>query len=615
MKYHYLSGEHIRVVARSVYNLFRDEPRSSDARRIADEAYMFLIEMNNVDYYTSNLDNLRENRVFNGKKKVFDALTILNMRISEFATDAAWNRRSYDSGMYQVYVAFPQQAENLVDMVTRAQILAVRTDNSYGPSAPVGFSITRISTSYVYYDVDEVARTLAEASFGSLTLRHAPSSAEFEADLRDNRMISLAATPPRSGLEARMMRDYGYDGRHQIILSSARGGDWVTTESTNRRGYETVRAPRAGGFDLFAPYDGHLPVPSFNVDDDMRRWRAERIDAIRRNGGLFTPTTQAPAREIIDPVTAGQKLDAARRKKAHTQIQHIPTLPISPEGTAASRTWGIEVETGAGRHITTIPDGWDRRSDGSLSSAYDEEQYIDPADCPEWNHSDPDNDDFFDLDEDTCDHCGTVYQGGGGRSGDCVEVVSPIITSVHSDGLRSLTDDLEPHPVTQTAGLHVHVGADGLTAGQIRELILGYDAIEWLIEASYQRQSRGYCKRRSARELIEIARHAKSSNPTPRDMLKGDRYVTVNLNSLSRHGTIEFRAMGPVYNYDHLTRWAMFCREMVNSVARGARAKDFAKVREWGDLLAIFQRFGLEYNDALNAQVSSELATAEVVAS
>lgn len=76
---------------------------------------------------------------------------------------------------------------------------------------------------------------------------------------------------------------------------------------------------------------------------------------------------------------------------------------------------------------------------------------------------------------------------------------------------------------------------------------------------------------------------------------KGDRYVTLNLQSLNRHGTVEFRAMGPVYDYDYLVRWAMFCREMVNIAKAGVTAKEWNSVNSWADLTALFAKYGKEY--------------------
>lgn len=615
MLYVYPSGDNIRQRLRLIYSAFRYE--SGDNLRLANEAYELLIAMGTIDYYTGNLETLREKRIFNGKRKIFDALVRLDIRLTEAVTKAAWARGEYDSHFSYLRVGLPTNAPDMLTLIDGMIPLGIGAHRSQ-TAVPEGYVSSDATANAGYLDMAELFETIQS---NNPDLVFAEEGAEQEEHLRLRRVIRLQVPEAPTALHARMMRDYGYADRYRIRVSGFNArGERLVAPATNRRGWEMVSGPSSsiyGGHTLFTPYDGYVALPTnARVERDFQQWRRDRIATIRANGGLYNPPPTPAASQPVPVAVAAEKYTNARAKRKHTEIMHIPTLPVPPEGTAASRTWGIEVETGAGRHITQIPENWDRHGDGSLRSAYDEETYVDPSNCTEYQHNDPEEDDYWDLDEDPCDYCGIVNEGDGGQSGDCVEIVSPILTSFHTEGLRSLTNDLEPHRVSQSAGLHVHVGADGLTAGQIRELLLGYDAIEWLIEASYKRVSRGYCKRRSARELLEIARRAKAEpKAEPRNLPTGDRYVTVNLQSLSRHGTIEFRAMGPVYNYDHLVRWAMFCREMVNSVHRGARAKDFAKVREWADVLAIFQRYGIEYNDALNAEISSELTTAEVVAS
>lgn len=310
--------------------------------------------------------------------------------------------------------------------------------------------------------------------------------------------------------------------------------------------------------------------------------------------------------------------DAIERGRVAPTEMVIPTLPMVPSGTKSSRRWGIEIETGAGRDLSGVPDEWDSKGDGSLESAY-AETYVHPSDCEQGNHDDTiyqvnpetgrgeyvDNPDYVPSWD--CDYCGD--RDYDYDDDDCVELVSPILSSAHSRGLKQITNDLEHAPRTDTAGVHVHVEAKDLTVMQVRNLVLGYDHIESIIESSYDRKDRGYCKRRATNELLAIARHAKD-NPTMtlRNLETGDRYVSVNLQSIRAHGTIEFRAMGPRYNYDHLVRWAMFCREMVNVAKAGATAKEWSKVKDWNGVLAMFAKYGVEYNQAVTSDMEGSFS-------
>jgi hypothetical protein len=369
------------------------------------------------------------------------------------------------------------------------------------------------------------------------------------------------------------------------------------------------------------PYTGACLVPRWNsyppiltrLVADITSYRDQiRAELRRRLPGAAAErlATQVEQTRQQDHRNAALNRYAAWRSKIQPVSENvIGTLPFVPNGVRASLRWGIEIETGAGRDLSGTPRGWDSKDDGSLESAYDNE-WVDPEDCPEYSYShqeptievehgsgyiDVPNPDF--EDPRYCSYCGE--NGHSYDSDDCVELVSPILTSMHSNGLQQICADLEFAPRTESAGIHVHVEAKDLTVRQIGQLVLSYDKIEHLIEASYDREERGYCKRRSSSEVLEIARSARTEKQV-QNMRKGDRYVTLNLQALDAHGTVEFRAMGPKYNYDHLVRWAMFCREMVNCAKNGATAKDWGKVDTWNGVLDMFAKYGEEYNMAID---------------
>jgi hypothetical protein len=189
---------------------------------------------------------------------------------------------------------------------------------------------------------------------------------------------------------------------------------------------------------------------------------------------------------------------------------------------------------------------------------------------------------------------------------DCAEFVSPILVSMHSNGLQGLLAEVSQQPQNDSAGVHVHVEATDLNDTQIATLIYGYDLLEHMLESSYQRgNTRNYCKRRTADNVLAAARSLKSGNVTS-DVRGSDRYVTTNTQSLSNHGTIEFRAMGAVYDYEYLIRWAMFCREMVNIAKAGVTQKEFGRVKKWEDVLVLFAKYGKEYIRAAVFEMTGE---------
>lgn len=336
-----------------------------------------------------------------------------------------------------------------------------------------------------------------------------------------------------------------------------------------------------------------------------------------------------------------------RRDKLRTNAILIDNMPILPHGTTVNLTWGIEVESGGARNVDA-PGGWDRKGDSSLRSAYgdnsdvDEDgyRYIDPSDC---DYADQHEDEYLEgsssgnrienpdwIDPDDCEECGSVYAEDDGEYGDCAEFVSPILRSFHSQGLEQITAELSQNPQNDSAGVHVHVGAKHLTPKQLGNLVLGYQMIEPLIEASYRRSTREYCRERPLDDVARVLKSARtakqliSNDPYTRrtdvtSVYTGDRYHSLNLQSLYSHGTVEFRAMGPVYNYESLIKWASFVREMVNCAGNGAGPRDFSAVTDWNSLMVLFAKFGVEYAKAEFAEIKEnttaelrQLASAEV---
>lgn len=267
--------------------------------------------------------------------------------------------------------------------------------------------------------------------------------------------------------------------------------------------------------------------------------------------------------------------------------EQFSKIPLLPSGTDASRTWGIEIETvRAGQ--TERPPGWESKYDGSLPDS-------DGCDC-------------------SCDYCydgchdECAYPDDGNCGGSSREFVSPILSSYNSTGLAKLCADLGTNENdSEYCGIHVHVGASDLTVHDITRLLLSYSAIEPLFDPIYYRHGRNYCKAMPTDQLrwwlakLREYRHANpDSVPTPSDILyrtngaAPDRYVDVNLQALNAHNTIEFRAMGAWYNYDHLVRWAWIVRELVNVSKIGIDQREWTSCRSIDDVVAILRKYGTE---------------------
>lgn len=263
------------------------------------------------------------------------------------------------------------------------------------------------------------------------------------------------------------------------------------------------------------------------------------------------------------------------------------SIPILPAGTASSRTWGIEIEVvAAGR--TSRPRGWDARGDGSLEPAeYESECECGCDDCCEYDS-----------------HCG--YDDCG--SGDCAEYVSPILNHFNSDGVRRICDQLDGAPCNDTPGIHIHVGASDLEAPDIARLVVAYSAVSPYIWPLMHRERTNYCRditsdtiaywlsiaKDIALQKFEIADQHYQHPRYLQNEQPDDRYHDLNLKALGAHGTVEFRALGPIYDYEHIIRWAWFCREMVNISKLPLPQSTWTNVRSMADVIKILQTYGRE---------------------
>lgn len=340
-------------------------------------------------------------------------------------------------------------------------------------------------------------------------------------------------------------------------------------------------------------------------------WNRRLRNAMRELSGVAQASTTKPVRSGTGDIESFFEGNHQRMESLN-----LEDFPDVPHGILSSRTWGTEVEHVDCNGIDT-PSGWTRTYDDSLESINEDSECSCDLEC--WHNVECDCDLVIQCDE-TCteecdgdhgvgeceaDHeCEYSHECGEWHSNDSEtgEFVSPILRSYHSQGLEQLCEDVEFRSSNDSAGIHVHVAMGDLSAKQIGSLVYGYQVIEPMLEAAYRRKTRSYCKTRNIDDFIQTERDARTVGD-PQDLHSGDRYVSLNLAAITKHGTIEFRAMGNDYNYARLIRWAYVCRELVNAAKNGAKPSDWNKVHDFRSLQKFFMRFGEE---TVVAQVSTQ---------
>ena len=379
------------------------------------------------------------------------------------------------------------------------------------------------------------------------------------------------------------------------------------TDSIGGISYSTVTTTPDKKFMLFVLPVGTGAVPTVQIPTYRRvmtgimqvdnqpsspaLWRENRNEVIR---------LEAQANGTDDAVLRQLKYDnyekfwddmkQSKRAKAQTVDKDAveamwATIPIADNGTESSRGWGIEIET-VRAHQTSRPRGWADVYDGSLPDGSGGDCSCDCDDCYNDNHCNTDDD-------------GCEYSNGESR-----EFVSPILRYFNSNGLRQLCNDLGDDEPSSAPGIHVHVGAENLTVTDVARVLFAYGVVSPFIEPLYHRKVFGYCQEMPGNNvqwwLTAAKRRLQETGRVPRPVdicfeQPVGRYHDVNTHALAGHGTLEFRSMGPFYNYDHLVRWAWFCREMLNVSRLNLDQRVWTSCESLTDVISVLRKYGSEF--------------------
>lgn len=159
------------------------------------------------------------------------------------------------------------------------------------------------------------------------------------------------------------------------------------------------------------------------------------------------------------------------------------------------------------------------------------------------------------------------------------EVVSPILHGM--DGLDEaclvagiLAD--KGATANRSCGFHVHFDASEMTVEQLRAIVNRYatfeEQIDRFLPPSRRANNNRFCKSLSA--LTPFAREAMRNAGTIRQLAQaqngGDRYFKVNLQSLLRHHTIEFRQHSGTCDAWKIRNWVLFLDGFVTKATEPA---------------------------------------------
>ena len=557
-----------------------------------------------------------------------------------------WNGNRLWEPVIEVRVAYDEWATN--GRTSREELSEqegpVRTEQEGGTMPETGSNVATIEVLPTYQAQREIFDRLGitEGLIGSLdienwsrhleALRQGYTAATFNVE-RGSYTIEGFPVASVSGRDIRL-GSVTADTANTIVQEASGGRislEPLYEEETSFR-LRTVSAIEDAAFEaaygmsiLYADRDpsGSAAIPVTGLSEVMRVYRdfrsngrrREQLRAAIKNNLLKSVHEQTPQKKIVEWTVErshkfGEYFENIKKGLVVTE-NPFANIDLLPHGVKSSRFWGIEPEVVDAGGVDT-PKMWERKGDGSLRGLQYESipSYSGPRPGTEGAAPRSDHDDGCaarNLEEGcTCGECFFPCDCGFadeqimvGESTQTAEWNSPILRSYHSRGLEYLCEKIEYRNTNSTAGIHVHVDAGDLTPSQVVQVGLMYSALEPLFRAEYKRTVREYCKELDVAEIVKRFKQAgvtktMSGRVNVRNVFSSDRYYTVNVAALSSHGTLEFRAMGPRYNYEFLIRWAHFLREIVNMAAADIPHKVWRNVRTFKDLVLIMSKYGKE---------------------
>jgi hypothetical protein len=160
-----------------------------------------------------------------------------------------------------------------------------------------------------------------------------------------------------------------------------------------------------------------------------------------------------------------------------------------------------------------------------------------------------------------------------GTRGVDAEAVSPILNDASlNEGLIAARALLKAGAtVNKQTGYHVHLGAahygnEGIAA-LVRNWYTAAEAIGALVAPS--RLNNHFCNHRISESIIETWTESIRGGRISNSAAGYNRYLSLNLDSFDRHGTVEFRLHHGTLNGKKITAWAEFCEALATFSTNG----------------------------------------------
>ncbi len=187
----------------------------------------------------------------------------------------------------------------------------------------------------------------------------------------------------------------------------------------------------------------------------------------------------------------------------------------------------------------------------------------------------------------TADNWKAVYDGSVSNG---AEVVSPILNPARLNEAHKVTKALKNAGarVDRATGFHVHIGVNAFgewgNGGEdnLARFVLNWYAVHGAIAAlvAPSRLNNRYCSILDRRYAEAQANFTANQN---RGAMNGNRYTSLNLESMHRHGTVEIRLHQGTLNGVKAIAWAQFVAGMIDATKLGLDLTDTVGFTPWAN--------------------------------
>jgi hypothetical protein len=162
------------------------------------------------------------------------------------------------------------------------------------------------------------------------------------------------------------------------------------------------------------------------------------------------------------------------------------------------------------------------------------------------------------------------------------------------------------YDISPRAGVHVHVNVNDLTMKQVMTMVCAYIILEefFISFCDKSRDGNLFClPSYNAEYLISAIRNTCSSDDLAHINTDDVRYASINLRSLFKYGSVEFRSLESTPDFDKVNTWVQMLYKLKEAAKRFKDPQDLIMSFSRNDYIATMNNIMEEYSPTLQNNI------------